>query len=44
MSEGGELSNSCCADKLNKEEADICPTRCSNDASHSNISFLVQLI
>ncbi|VAH64627.1 unnamed protein product [Triticum turgidum subsp. durum] len=31
MSEGEELSDSCCADKLNKEEADICPTRCSND-------------
>ncbi|KAM3332896.1 hypothetical protein ACQJBY_028176 [Aegilops geniculata] len=38
MSEGEELSDSCCADKLNKEEADICPTRCSNDASHSPAS------
>lgn len=42
MSEGEELSDNCCADKLNKEEVNICPTRCSNDASHSNIPFLVQ--
>ncbi|KAE8804971.1 RNA polymerase-associated protein RTF1-like protein [Hordeum vulgare] len=38
MSEGEELSDNCCADKLNKEEVDICPTRCSNDASHSPAS------
>lgn len=42
MSEGEELSDNCCADKLNKEEVNICPTRCSNDASYSNIPFLVQ--